>query len=109
MGDQGELWDGASKPIIPSFDGRTYQDCHDRKRLSSLLARVERLMSDACWRTLAEIQSEVGGSEAGISARLRDLRKTKFGGYQVDRRRRGEGSRGLWEYRTTRKRSAQNA
>ena len=38
----------------------------------------------------------VGGSEAGISARLRDLRKPRFGGYTVERRR-VDG--GLFEYR----------
>jgi hypothetical protein len=56
-------------------------------------------MSDGAWRTLEEIRSRVGGSEAAISARLRDLRKDKFGGHIVESRRRGDGSRGLWEYR----------
>jgi len=47
-----------------------------------------------------EIRERIGGgSEAGISARLRDFRKIKFGGHKVYRRRRGEASKGLHEYR----------
>lgn len=79
------------------FSGVTYDPVLDRKRLSTQLVRVARLMSDGKWRTLAQIRECLNaGSEAGISARLRDLRKAKFGGYQVDRRRREAG---LWEYR----------
>ena len=51
-------------------------------------------MGDQHWRTLHEIASWVGGSETGISARLRDLRKD---GYTVNRRR-VTGANGLWEY-----------
>lgn len=81
------------------FDGRTFEPHHDAIRLSGQLARVRDLMSDQRWRTLAEIVDAVGGSEAGVSARLRDLRKSRFGGFTVDRRRRGAPSAGLWEYR----------
>jgi len=81
------------------FDGGTYQADLDRPRLENQLSLVRQLMSDGRWRTLAEVLAGVGvGSEAGISARLRDLRKPKFGGYVVERRRRHGG---LWEYRVT--------
>lgn len=50
------------------------------------------------WRTLRELADRAGGSEAGVSARLRDLRKPEFGAYVVERRRR-EGCANLWEYR----------
>jgi hypothetical protein len=56
-------------------------------------------MLDGQWRTLSQIVLHVGGSEAGVSARLRDLRKQKFGAYTVNGRRR---SGGLWEYQVTR-------
>ena len=48
-----------------------------------------------------EIVTMAGGTEASVSARLRDFRKAKFGGSPdaVDRRRRGEAKRGLHEYR----------
>lgn len=53
-------------------------------------------MSDAKWRTLGEVAKETGAPEASISARLRDLRKEKFGGYLVERKYHGDG---LWAYR----------
>ncbi len=84
---------------MPLFDGLTVNKNLDEPRLNGLLHRVYRLMSDHQWRTLAEIQREVGGSEAGVSARLRDLRKSKFGSHTVSRRRRGGGKKGLHEYR----------
>ncbi|KKK93420.1 hypothetical protein LCGC14_2693060 [marine sediment metagenome] len=80
------------------FDGITANKSLDDTRLKGLLHRVYRLMTEHRWMTLSEIQKEVGGSEAGVSARLRDLRKEKFGSHIVNRRRRGEGTRGLFEY-----------
>jgi hypothetical protein len=58
-------------------------------------------MKDGVWRTLSEIEKVlgVGHSQAGISARLRDFRKEKFGGHTVERRRRGNAAKGLHEYR----------
>ena len=82
-------------PTLP-FDGETFDAAHDGARLTTLLDAVRSLMADGRWRTLAEIVVVTGGSEAGISARLRDLRKTAFGGHTVERRYRGDG---LWEYR----------
>jgi hypothetical protein len=52
------------------------------------------------WMTLRELSELTGYGEASISAQLRHLRKTKFGGYVVAKRRRGPAkSDGLWEYR----------
>jgi len=71
-------------------------EAQDRRRLGNLLDRVERLMADGRWRTLHEIQASTGGSEASVSARLRDLRKPRNGARTVNRRRmRG----GTWQYR----------
>jgi biotin operon repressor len=80
-----------------TFDGPTYNPLLDRDRLTSQLGRVFSLMADGAWRSLAQIQARVGGSEAAVSARLRDLRKPRFGGHTVERRRAFIG--GLWEYR----------
>jgi hypothetical protein len=56
-------------------------------------------MKDGRWRTLAEIHANVrGGSEASISARLRDFRKRQWGQNTVNRRRRGEAALGIHEY-----------
>ena len=81
---------------MTDFDGITYEPARDRERLSSQLGRVEEYLADHDWHTLGEITEAVGGTEASISARLRDLRKPKFGAYIVERRH-VEG--GLWEYR----------
>ena len=81
------------------FDGATFSALCDSVRLTGQLNRVKLLMIDGHWRTLAEIREVVGGSENGVSARLRDLRKDKFGGHTVECKRRGDPRRGLFEYR----------
>lgn len=91
-------------PPLPSphraeaFDGRTYAPDRDYKRLHGQLLAVFELMKDGKWRTLADISGKVEGSEASLSARLRDLRKDKYGSHQVERER-IEG--GLFKYRLT--------
>lgn len=79
------------------FDGETYDPNHDLNRLETQLGRVFAVMRDGQWRALSEIRNEVsrrfGGtdSEAGISARLRDFRKRRFGRLAVERKRRSGG------------------
>lgn len=80
------------------FGGTTYCRAIDGGRLIRQLWKVKRLMLDGRWRTLPEISEAVGAPPASVSARLRDLRKEKFGGYVVERRRRYPDS-GLFEYR----------
>lgn len=82
--------------MVLGFDGETYDDERDRERLATMLARVQAVMADGRWHTLAELADRTAGSEAACSARLRDLRKPKFGGHTVHRR---YVSQGLWEYR----------
>ena len=78
------------------FDGATYDRERDGERLGRQLAAVRQLMQDGLWRTLAEIADHTGEPEASISSRLRDLRKPKFGCYQVERE---YVRRGVWKYR----------
>jgi len=80
------------------FSGSTYCPTTDAPRLSRQLDRVRDMMSDGQWRTLAQIATATGCSEASASARLRDLRKARFGGHTVERRR-VPGGRGLHLYR----------
>jgi hypothetical protein len=80
------------------FDGATYDPALDGPRLGGQLAAVRRALASGGWWTLRELSTFCGGSEAGVSARLRDLRKAKFGGHEVDRERVPGGS-GLWRYR----------
>ena len=79
-----------------NFDGETYNEVRDGPRLASQLDRVTHLMRDGRWRTLGEIANAVEGSEPAVSARLRDLRKPRFGAWTVERR---YVAGGLWEYR----------
>jgi hypothetical protein len=72
-----------------------------------MLKAVWTVMCDGHWRTLHEISIQLDGdySEAGISARLRDLRKETWRNElhvtAVERRVR-QGSKNLWEYRVLR-------
>lgn len=59
----------------------------DLPRLKGQLTRVRELMNDGAWRSLAVIAEACGCSTQAASARLRDLRKAKFGGYTVSRQR----------------------
>lgn len=77
------------------FDGATVVPERDNERLLRQLTRVRELMKDQRWRSLAEISSLTYDPPASVSARLRDLRKTKFGGHTVNRR---YIVRGLFEY-----------
>lgn len=66
-------------------DGLTYDHARDGARLAGQHARVLALMRDGKWRTLAEIALYTRDPESSVSARLRDLRKLKFGGHTVER------------------------
>ncbi len=84
----------------PRFDGFTFRQDLDGERLKTLLQKVFWCLLDGNWWTLAQLKGQCGGSEAGISARLRDLRKYRFGGFTVHHRRRPGCERGgCWEYR----------
>ncbi len=74
----------------------------DKPRLATQSQHIKRLMSDGRWRTFAEIREAllvnhaVFTSEAGVSARLRELRKPSHGAWIVDRTRISDG---IWAYR----------
>ena len=72
----------------PDFDGVTYDPERDKARLTGQLERVYEVVKTG-WYTLAEIASQTGDPEGSISARLRDLRKEKFGSYDIRRKRVG--------------------
>lgn len=81
---------------VAEFDGATYEPDRDHDRLHAQLTRVLNVVRDHDWHTLSDIATRTGDPEASISARLRDLRKLKFGGHVVARR---YVDRGLFEYR----------
>lgn len=83
--------DGTAGPaFVPEIDGTRLLDQHHR---------VKGLMLDTDWRTLNEITALTDSPAASVSAQLRHLRKPAFGGYTVEKRRRGAPPNGLWEYR----------
>ena len=78
------------------FGGSTYNAEQDRQRLSGALRCVRELMSDGEWHTIVEAARKCRCSQNGAAARIRDLRKERFGGHKVVPRRIGPG---LYEYR----------
>jgi DNA-binding Lrp family transcriptional regulator len=84
-----------------TFGGVTYDPKQDAQRLGTALDRVVEYMADGEWRTLPQIARACGCSEAGASARLRDLRKpqiaARYGVRAVHSKRKFHGA-GLWHY-----------
>ena len=81
------------------FDGSDYDPKYDRKRLTRQILRVYSALKGGAWLTLDEIHQITGDPQASISAQLRHLRKERFGSYTINKRPRGDRSRGLWEYK----------
>ena len=93
------LWDpvqAADVVTAPHFDGETYDPDLDHDRLAVQLGRVRRAMSDGQPHTLRDLACATGDPEASVSARIRDLRKPKFGGRTIVRAR---VAKGLYTYR----------
>ena len=83
------------------FDGETYEPSLDRERLGKQARAVYEVMIGGYWFTLRQIvllcnEMDVWPSEAGVSARVRDFRKDKFGSHIVNRRR--SDASGVFEY-----------
>lgn len=84
------------------FDGRTIgADPDAPRRLGRQLAAVSEAMADGGWWTVAALKERCGGSDSSVTARIRDLRKDRFGGWNVEREHRGNG---VWVYRLNGKR-----
>lgn len=83
-------------PKETAFGGATYEAEFDHTRLTQQLKDVFDLMKDGRWRTLPEIADNIKHPTQSISARLRDLRKDKYGAHTVERERHGNG---LFQYR----------
>ena len=77
-------------------DGVTFDEARDKARLNRQAAAVYDVMRDSRWRTLQDIANLTGEPAPSISARLRDLRKARFGGFQVEREYISDG---IWHYR----------
>lgn len=86
----------------PAFDGATFVETRDGCRLRAQQALVALCLRDHDWWTFERLQLAllarygVSTSQTGISARIRDLRKPRWGSHTIERRNMGAG---LWEYR----------
>lgn len=81
------------------FFGADYAHHLDYNRLGSQLERIKNFMLDGTWRTASEIAHFTGLPEsADLTKQLRHLRYIEHGQHRVNRRRRGDVSRGLYEY-----------
>lgn len=79
-------------------DGETYNRARDGKRLNTAMERIFAAMKDGSWYPLSSLADIGRCSEACASARVRDLRKPKFGGWKVERKHMWDG---VWHYRWT--------
>lgn len=88
-----------AKPM-PHFNGSDYSKDLDHDRLGRQINEIFGLMKDGQYRTLREIEQATGHPQASCSAQLRNLRKSRFGGHLVNKRRRPstELDRGIFEY-----------
>jgi hypothetical protein len=76
---------------LPRFNGSDYDHERDGPRLATQLERVYHLMKDSKVRTLEQISKATGDPQASVSAQLRHLRKTRFGGHSVLKEHLGNG------------------
>lgn len=83
-------------PEEGEFAGRTFVPNRDEARLRGQEMAVFKVLQDGEWHTLNELAEKCGGSTQAISARIRDLRKPEFGGFDVKAENFGGG---LWKYR----------
>ncbi len=80
------------------FDGKTFSEATDNRRLKSEYERITELCKDGQWRTLRRIHDATGIPEASAQARLRDHRKPKFNSpYDMESKRSPVAS--VWLYR----------
>jgi hypothetical protein len=82
--------DSVVRELSGRRDGLTYEQS-DESRLNKQQLRVYQCMRDGNEWTLAQLAEATGDKEASISARIRDFRKSKFGGRTVVRRSYGGG------------------
>jgi hypothetical protein len=94
---QGELFEKRPPGFHdPQFDGATYDKPRDQVRLGEQMQRVYDVLKTGKWVTLWEIALVTSDPIQSISARIRDLRKPRFGAHNVQGRNIGGGT---WEYR----------
>jgi hypothetical protein len=92
---------------LPHTFGPAYDARADGKRLRTKQDKVRDYMlgTRECFQALEEIRARLEARHyerfptPSLSAFLRHLRKSQFGGFVLLKRRRGAGASGLWEYK----------
>lgn len=77
--------------LLGPRDGDTFDPARDTDRLNRQALDVFHAIQDGAWHTLEYLSQTTGHPEASISARLRDLRKARFGSHIVERMHIGNG------------------
>jgi hypothetical protein len=77
----------AVKLVSQVLDGVTGQPPFNQVTGETQLDRVLGVLQDYSWHPLGEIAFRTGDTTASVSARIRDLRKLRFGNHIIDRRR----------------------
>ena len=68
------------------FDGSDYVHKRDGIRLSNQMQRVFDVMKSGQWISLRELSDRARCPEASASAQMRNLRKDRFGGFEVEKK-----------------------
>ena len=82
----------------PHFDGDDIDHARDGERLTGQLLRIWEVIKDGKWYTLTDISIAAKATEASVSAQLRNLRKHRFGGHEIEKEYLDDG---LYRYRLT--------
>ena len=78
--------------FVDEFDGKHYEGKTDKERLARQIKGVHDHISSGAWKTVEEISMATGYPQPSVSAQLRNLRKERFGGLDVQGRYRS----GTW-------------
>ena len=97
------LFEASAPPTAIAFDGATYVAERDAERLLAASRRVHALILErpSQWYSPPEIEAVLNAEGMliqDVTARIRDLRKPKWGRHAVTSRVRA-GHSGTWEYR----------
>jgi biotin operon repressor len=74
------------------------ESAQPKPELTGQRLRVFQALAGREWRPLPEISALTGDSQNSVSAQIRFLKRSEWGGYQVLKRRRGREASGLFEY-----------
>ncbi len=98
----------ASTAPAKALDGGGVADARRQRSQRETIRDVMLAASDCgTWLTLGELRALTSYGEASISAQLRHLKKSEYGGYDLLKRHREDAMRGapgefIWEYQLTR-------